>query len=452
MYVRLMLKRLWLNYVTGNLDANAEYTYLSKVMFVNTFSIVGNLSLLAFSASYILSGNVLFAAVEFVFFLIGVSNLIVLRKTGNAEFASTIILIFMIGVLVFLYVTGGTQSTGILWYATYPLLAFFLKEKKEGLLWLSILVVITLVSALLQRIGIFPIEVYSLSQTALLVVSLFAVTLLAMFYANVRSKLEEMRMVRESEQYQKRLIEDQLDIARSFQQVLFPADSIDAPGAEVAGAYRTAQKVGGDYFDYLMIDDSRIAVILCDVAGHGIPAAMGMVNIRGIFRTLLLGDITSPASTIHMVNNILIKEFRDDHFAVISFYIYDQRTRELRYCNAGQPHAIYYSHNRDGLDEIESVALPLGVLENNDQYRDKTIALEPDDFFIVYTDGIVEAMNSTRDEYGKSRLFESIMRRRDGTAREINAEIIQDIDRFIMGLDMSDDLSVITLRVKKSES
>ncbi len=443
-----MLKRLWHNYVTSNLGDGLEEAFVSKVMFVNTFSIVGNFSLLAFSGLNFLSGKPGDAAIELFFSLIGLANLLLLRKTGNAELASSVILSFMIGVLAFLYVSGGTYTTGLFWYFTYPLLAFFLKEKKEGWLWLATLALTTVLAGLLQHLGMLPPPVFSAEQTVLLFVSLFAVTLLAVFYSNTRAKLEEVRVAREAEQYQRRLIEDQLDIARSFQQVLLPKGDIDISGAEVIGSYRTAWKVGGDYFDYLKIDENRIAVILCDVSGHGIPSAMGMVNIRSIFRTLLMGEFDSPASTIKRANNILTREFRDDQFATISFYIYHQNTRELQYCNAGLPHAIHFSGEHGTIEEIESIALPLGVLHDNGQYVDKTIVLGDGDLFIVYTDGVVEAMTASRDEFGKSRLLSAIKQNSGDSAQAINDAILQDIDDFILGRSVSDDISIITLKIR----
>ena len=441
-----MLRRLWLNYITSNLGDNIEYAYLSKILFVNTFSLVGTASLLAFSATYLISGEYLYAAIEFTFFLIGLGNLLALRKTGNADLASTIILFFMIGVLVFLYVTGGTQETGFLWYFTYPLLAFFLKEKKEGAIWLIALVAVTLNAALLQRIGIFPSPTYSIAQTVLLIVCLAAIALLTTFYANMRKKLEEVRVAREAEQIQRKLIEDQLDIARGFQEVLFPKEDIVSSGAEVAGAYRTAQKVGGDYFDFLMIDDSRIAVLLCDVSGHGVPAAMGMVNIRGIFRALLMGEITSPAAIFKKANNILIDEFRDEHFAAFSFCIFDQVTRKLQYCNAGQPHGVHYSAPNGGITEVESIAMPLGVMYNNNQYVDRAITLLPGDLFLMYTDGVTETANDAGEPYGKDRFYEVIMKCPGGSVQEINHAIMGDLEIYLSGKDVTDDTSIITLK------
>ena len=443
-----MLKRLWHNYVTSNLGEDLEFTYLSKILFVNSFSIIGTLSLLAFSTLSFVSGKPVYAAIELVFFTIGLANVILLRKTGNADRASTVILAFMIGILVFLYVTGGTQATGFLWYFTYPLLAFFLKERKEGGLWLVGLAWATVIAALLQQLGILPPPAYSAAQTVLLLVSLSAVSLLAISYANIRARLEEVRAAREAEQYQRRLIEDQLDIARSFQQVLLPTKDIDIPGAEVASSYRTAQKVGGDYFDYVMIDENRVAVILCDVSGHGIPSAMGMVNIRSIFRTLLLAGFDSPSSTMSKANNILTKEFRDDQFATLCFYIYDQSTRKLHYCNAGLPHAVHFSDESGTLREIESIALPLGVVPDNDLYVDKTLSLGVNDLFIVYTDGIVEAMNSSRDEFGRERFLSAISRSSDKTPQAINDAITKDIEDFVQDGHLSDDRSIITLKAR----
>jgi serine phosphatase RsbU (regulator of sigma subunit) len=443
-----MLRRLWHNYVTSDLGDDLEDAYLSKIMFVNTFSIIGNFSLLTFSILSFLSGKPFYAATELVFFLIGLANLMLLRRTGNAKLASSVILSFMIGILVFLFVTGGTQETGFLWYFTYPLLAFFLKERKEGGLWVAGLAWATVIAALLQQLGILPPPAYSAAQTALLLVSLSAVSLLAISYSNIRAKLEEVRAARAVEQYQRRLLEDQLDIARSFQQVLLPKEDIDIPGAEVASSYRTAQKVGGDYFDYMMIDENRIAVILCDVSGHGIASAMGMVNIRSIFRTLLLGEFDSPSSTMRKANNILTKEFRDDQFATLSFYIYDQSTHDLHYCNAGLPHAVHFSDESGTIREIESIALPLGVVADNDQYVDKTVSLGKGDLFIAYTDGIVEAMNSSRDEFGRSRLLAAISRNSDKSPQAVNDAIVQDIDDFTVDWQVNDDRSIITLKAR----
>ncbi len=414
-------------------------------MFVNTFSIIGNVSLLAFSGFHALRSNYLFAVIELSFFAIGLLNIIALRKTRNADLASSIILFFMIGVLVFLYATGGTGNTGFLWYFTYPLLAFFLKGKKHGTLWLLALVGTTLMVFLLQRTGVVPFQAYSTLETAVLTITILVVASLTAFYANVQDRLEEVRAMREGERLQARIMESQLDVARGFQRVLLPAQDIAYEDVSVSAAYRTVGKVGGDYFDFVPIDENRIAVILCDVSGHGVPAALGMVNIRAIFRTLLKKDVRSPAQIMREINNTLVGELQDDYFITSFFFIYDRERREVIYCNAGQPPAIHYS---DGtLSEITSVALPLGVTPEN-PYRDKTMALRRGDLFIIYTDGIVEAMNEARDAYGPKRLFRTIAKSRHQTATQINEAVIDDVDVFLNDHRMSDDISIVTLKVE----
>ena len=245
----------------------------------------------------------------------------------------------------------------------------------------------------------------------------------------------------------KKLLEEQFSIAEGIQISLIPTDAFSSPAVEVVGYYKSALGVGGDYYDYLKIDEERIGVIICDVAGKGIPASLIMVQIQTIFTTYLNKDSKSAAKLVETVNNNLAETIQPGLFATMLFFIYNQKTGELVFSNAGHGPFEYFSAKENKINKLLTETPPTGIMPGM-EYKDTKLALEKGDVVYMYTDGITEAMSISREEFGNERLEKIIKNSRTKSASEINKEIIEAVQEFTIGAEQSDDISLIIMKVK----
>gem|GEM_PF-665286 len=246
----------------------------------------------------------------------------------------------------------------------------------------------------------------------------------------------------------KKVLEEQFTIAEGIQRSLIPQKDLILKEVDVTGFYKAALGVGGDYFDFFQIDNDKIAVILSDVSGKGIPASLMMVNIRTVFKTYIKTEKNSPSKVVSIINNVLSEDLSSDMFATLFFYIFNKRTRELIFCNAGHGPLTYYSSKTRKVETIKTQTMPIGIMPNNPQYQDVKVSLSPGDIVVVFTDGVTEAMNETREEFTEERLFKIIEENSNLSSKELNAKIIQELANFVGSAPQHDDISLIVMKVK----
>jgi serine phosphatase RsbU (regulator of sigma subunit) len=246
----------------------------------------------------------------------------------------------------------------------------------------------------------------------------------------------------------KKVLEEQFSIAEGIQRSLIPSPSMKLKDLSIQGYYKAALGVGGDYFDYFEIDEEHMAVILSDVAGKGIPAALMMVNIRTVYRTYIKQKDITPVEIVSIVNNVLAEDLSSDMFATLFFYIYNRKTRDLLFCNAGHGPLTYYSVREKQVKTVDSRTMPVGIMPDNPQYTNQETRLEPGDIAIVFTDGISEAMNTEREEFGEDRLYSIVAENADKSAEEINRAVIDALDEFVGEAPQHDDISLIIMKIK----
>ncbi|HVP20130.1 MAG TPA: GAF domain-containing SpoIIE family protein phosphatase, partial [Spirochaetia bacterium] len=191
---------------------------------------------------------------------------------------------------------------------------------------------------------------------------------------------------------EKRQMEREVDIAAQIQKRLLPAQLPRLQRAVLAVHSMPARGVSGDYYDVIPLDGEKVALVVCDVAGKGIPAAMVMVMIRSIVH-LLVGPGRDAASTIAGINQGITGRIDIDHFATIGMLIYDQARREALYANAAHLPLLVYRRRTGALAKLDAKGLPIGV-ERDAGYEQKRVPLEPGDVLLLCTDGIIEAMNA----------------------------------------------------------
>jgi serine phosphatase RsbU (regulator of sigma subunit)/pSer/pThr/pTyr-binding forkhead associated (FHA) protein len=238
-----------------------------------------------------------------------------------------------------------------------------------------------------------------------------------------------------------RALQHDLELARRMQRTLLPSKPPQVPGYFFFDYYQAARQVGGDYFDYVQLPGGRFAVIVGDVAGKGVPAALLMARLSADVRFSLASE-ADPAKAVQQINEGFAHRDWQDRFVTMIAAVVNPRTNELTTVNAG--HMAPLLRRRGGsVAEIgeEAAGLPLGVAAGY-QYESHTHVLEPGDVVTIFTDGLSEAMNGDRDLYGLERL-----KRQVGTPAVSVADfgqlILDDVRRFVDGFDQSDDMCLV---------
>jgi phosphoserine phosphatase RsbU/P len=238
-----------------------------------------------------------------------------------------------------------------------------------------------------------------------------------------------------------RAMQRDLELARRMQRTLLPSAPPLVPGYFFFDYYQAARQVGGDYYDYVPLPGGRHAVIVGDVAGKGVPAALLMARLSSDVRFLLASE-PDPAKAVQLINDGFARRDWGDRFVTMLVAILNPATNELTSVNAG--HMAPLLRRRDGsISEIgeESAGLPLGVAEGY-EYESFKHQVEPGDVLTIFTDGFSEAMNSERELYGIERLKKELSCPAvsvDGFGQHI----LEDVSKFVDGFDQSDDMCLV---------
>jgi serine phosphatase RsbU (regulator of sigma subunit) len=238
-----------------------------------------------------------------------------------------------------------------------------------------------------------------------------------------------------------RALQRDLELARRMQRTLLPSAPPQVPGYFFFDYYQAARQVGGDYFDYVPLPGGRYAVIVGDVAGKGVPAALLMARLSADVRFSLASE-PDPAKAIQRINDGFARQDWQDRFVTMLAAVLNPTTSELTIVNAG--HMAPILRRRDGtVMEIgeESAGLPLGVAEGY-EYEAYTHNLEPGDVLTIFTDGFSEAMNGERELYGLERLKTQLSSPAVSVV-DFGQHILEDVSKFVDGHDQSDDMCLV---------
>jgi hypothetical protein len=236
----------------------------------------------------------------------------------------------------------------------------------------------------------------------------------------------------------KLLARDEIEIARQVQLALLPHEHPDVPGWSVWSVSRPANDVGGDLVDYIELDGFRHGILLGDVAGKGLGAALLTAKLQATLRALV-PDAASLDDLGARVNDIFHRDGLDNRFATLFFAELEHNSGQLRYLNAG--HNPAFVIRADRLERLSASSYPLGML-GSASYEEGALRLEPGDVMLAYSDGLTEANNTEGEEFGVERLELLLPQMRDLAPREIGARILADVDRFLGDARLTDDLSL----------
>lgn len=254
------------------------------------------------------------------------------------------------------------------------------------------------------------------------------------------ARLYERLVVREK-------LERELEIAHNIQMSMMPQKYPDIKGISIAGVAIPAKEVGGDYYDFLPISESKVGITIGDVSGKGVPAALMMVMIHSILRAKVMSD-HNPKDIVLELNKFMLNELEPRMFITLFYMILDVDNKKLKYTNAGHNYPMVFHCDNTEVDSLKDGGLLLGVFEAP-MYEEGEYQLVSGDVVVMYTDGIVEAMDDKDEMYGYEQFCEFIHGIKHKKADEIKEDILQEMRRFMGETPQYDDLTLIVVKVEK---
>ena len=265
---------------------------------------------------------------------------------------------------------------------------------------------------------------------------------LASFDAMTRAVEAQRRVEAEKLELERRAVQE-LDIAKQVQARLFPQTLPPLDTLEYAGTCIQARQVGGDYYDFLDLGRRRLGVVVGDIAGKGIAAALLMANLQANLRSQCAIALDEPRRFLQSVNRLFYENSADSAYATLFFAEYDDADRLLRYANCGHVCALLL--RRDGtLERLDSTGTVLGLFEEWDCLVGER-RLHEGDTLALYTDGITESFNEGGEEFGEHRLTQALRRYRELSSPDLLAAIVDEVRRFSPG-EQHDDITLIVAR------
>ncbi len=250
---------------------------------------------------------------------------------------------------------------------------------------------------------------------------------------------------------EKESLAGELRLARQIQREMLPRmfpPLPDAPGVSLFAEMEPAREVGGDYYDFFFVDEDHLGVVVADVSGKGVPAALFMMRIRAMLRGSAVGN-QSPADTLSRINQAIAPENPSAMFVTVFYFICHMGTGRIAYCNAGLNPPFLLSGT--GVAAVESEdghgkGLPIGIMDDA-VYTDALFDLKPDEALVVFTDGVTESCNSDNVLFGEKRLAETLASTPCEDPRAICSGVLNDV-RIHQGVaTQSDDITILAFKL-----
>jgi len=247
---------------------------------------------------------------------------------------------------------------------------------------------------------------------------------------------------------EKQRIGAELEIARHVQASMLPNIFPPFPHRtefDIYGFMLPAKEVGGDFYDFFFVDEHRLALVIADVSGKGVPASLFMVITKALIKNIAQYAST-PKEIFETVNNMLCENNDMGMFVTAFMGIYDLKTEIFTYVNAGH-NPPFMKHRNGSLEQLQSkVTLVLAAM-NGTKYFQNEISLVAGDMLILYTDGVVEAMDKDKQLFTEKRLVDTISEYHSDDLKEVTDNLLHEIDVFTEGVDQADDITVLVVRV-----
>jgi serine phosphatase RsbU (regulator of sigma subunit) len=235
----------------------------------------------------------------------------------------------------------------------------------------------------------------------------------------------------------------ELEIAMQVQARLFPQRQPAMRSLEYAGACVQTRRVGGDYYDFLDLGQERLGLVIGDIAGKGMPAALLMANLQAYLRSQCATAVEQPERFLQTVNRLFYENTADNAYATFFYSEFDDRTGRLRYANCGHLPALLLRNDGE-VEHLSAMSSVLGLFPDWECCTDERRLL-PGDLLAIYTDGITEAFDDREEEFGESRLLDALHTHRARRPSEIVAAVFEAVREF-SPQEQRDDITMIVAR------
>ena len=261
-----------------------------------------------------------------------------------------------------------------------------------------------------------------------------------------RSAKREAARRREDDEAGRAMVEE-MRLASELQKSLLPRATPSQFPINVTHKYVPYQFIGGDFFDIVALDDTRMGLVIADASGHGVPAAFLTAMFKSAFSLFALED-PSPAVTMGKLNAEFIRTIHTDHYLTAFYAVIDTETMRCTYCNAGHPKQLLL--RRDGtVSELTSMGFLLGSIDAA-QYGDESIRLAPGDRIVLFTDGVIETNNGEQEQFGRQRIADVLVDNPNSSIEDLSNSILSELVMFMEQPVFGDDVTILIAEVMES--
>jgi serine phosphatase RsbU (regulator of sigma subunit)/anti-sigma regulatory factor (Ser/Thr protein kinase)/transposase len=244
----------------------------------------------------------------------------------------------------------------------------------------------------------------------------------------------------------------EMQVAQDIQHTLLPKHFPDIEGFDISTIYRAAKDVGGDYYDFVWIDEKTLGIVVADVSGKGVPGSLVMTMIRTAIRLESRGT-RSPVDILTSVNDFVTEDVRKGMFITIFLVVIDTQKRTISFASAGHNPMVLYRKDEDKTFFLNPKGIPLGItlpegISFEDNLTSETVRLKRGDMLVIYTDGITEAMNPRNEQFGMPRFLEFIRDNADLSPEDFIEKFGDELHSFTRGAEQNDDITMVAIKEK----
>jgi serine phosphatase RsbU (regulator of sigma subunit)/anti-sigma regulatory factor (Ser/Thr protein kinase) len=249
-------------------------------------------------------------------------------------------------------------------------------------------------------------------------------------------------------------MQKEIAVAKEIQQTLLPKIVPDTEGFDIASLYRSAKEVGGDYYDIIKVAPHMTGVIVADVSGKGVPGSLVMTITRTVARLVALKN-RSAKSVLSKVNAFVKEDMKKGMFVTAFYLVLNSVNRRINFASAGHDPLILYRAKEDKCYYIKPKGFPLGISLPDDELFKKimveeNLKLQKDDLIVIYTDGVTEAMNGRREQWGEKRFVEFIKSNGKMTPHDFIDKLSLELKDFTQEYPQNDDITIVVIKEKQS--
>jgi serine phosphatase RsbU (regulator of sigma subunit) len=300
-------------------------------------------------------------------------------------------------------------------------------------------------------LGFLPYLAHSGENAHVIAILVLGVPLAALLIFAILGLMTEREVIYEYDDlaaHVKRIVERErvkaeIDAANRIQSALLPVESPDVVGASFASHYRAATEIGGDYFDFLPQPGGEIGIAFGDVSGHGLTSGIVMAMAKAALLVQVDYD-ASPRAVMEVLNEIVIKTAPKRILMTFFFGLLDPQTQRLRFSSAGHLDPYVYRARERRLEALSSWGFPLGV-RRRDPFRELEVDFEAGDRLILYSDGLIEAVDDDGEPFGFERFERTLMESCSGSAEDIKKALLQSVKRFTHNRPPEDDQTLVVI-------